>query len=136
MMYSENGFAVLVECQNCNEKFKVSSGCENAQYKKEFKVGRQPIYLTYYDCPKCGKRHFVQIDSNYTLFVLKGVTKQFAKLSEMYKQEKAVPQKQLDKFKETRQHLAESRMNLMRKYTGVSVHDEATDSDFVLEFSV
>ena len=28
------------------------------------------------------------------------------------------------------------RTNLMKKYTGVSVHDEATDSDFVLRFSV
>lgn len=136
MMDSKNGFAVLVECQNCSKKFEVSSKSENVHYKEAFKVNGQTIYLTYYDCPECGRRHFVQIDSDYTLDVLRSVTKQFAKLAAAKKQDKAVPQKQLDKFKRARQHLATSRMDLMKEYTGVSVHDEAADSDFVLEFSI
>lgn len=130
--------SLLVECEDCKEKFRIASGnAVNAvTHKKKFNVNGQSIYLTYYDCPKCGRRHLVQIDSNYTLDILKSVTKQFAKLSAMKRQGKHIPQKQSDKFKRARQHLAESRTNLMKKYTGVSVHDEATDSDFVLRFSV
>ena len=130
--------SLLVECEDCKEKFRIASGTAvNAvTHKKKFNVNGQSVFLTYYDCPKCGRRHFVQIDSYYTLDILKNVTKQFAKLSATKRQGKHITQKQSDKFKRARQHLAESRTNLMKKYTGVSVHDEATDSDFVLRFSV
>lgn len=133
-----NKMMLMVECEDCQHKFGVGQEAapNDIQHKRKYEVNGQSIYLTYYDCPKCGRRHFVQIDSNYTLDMLKNVTKQFAKLSVMKRQGKHIPQKQSDKFKRARQHLAESRTNLMKKYTGVSVHDEATDSDFVLRFSV
>lgn len=133
-----NKMMLMVECEDCYHKFGVGQEAapNDIQHKRKYEVNGQSIYLTYYDCPKCGRRHFVQIDSNYTLDILKNVTKQFAKLSAMKRQGKHIPQKQSDKFKRARQHLAESRTNLMKKYTGVSVHDEATDSDFVLRFSV
>lgn len=133
-----NKMMLMVECEDCHHKFGVGQEAapNDIQHKRKYEVNGQSIYLTYYDCPKCGRRHFVQIDSNYTLDILKNVTKQFAKLSAMKRQGKHIPQKQSDKFKRARQHLAESRTNLMKKYTGVSVHDEATDSDFVLRFLV
>lgn len=135
---TNNKLTLMVECEDCLYKFPIGLGVEanDVQYKKKYVVNRQSIYLTYYDCPKCGRRHFVQIDNDYTLSLLYTVAKQFAKLSATKKQDKAVSQKQLDKFKRTQKYLADGRRNLMKKYTGVSVHDEATDSDFVLRFSV
>ena len=47
-------------CQKCKESFDVSE--ENLVYQKEFMYDGQSIFLTYFDCPKCGRRHFVQID--------------------------------------------------------------------------
>lgn len=134
----DSRMTLMVECENCLHKFSIGQGAEasDVQYKKKYVVNWQPVYLTYYDCPKCGRRHFVQIDNDYTLSLLYTVAKQFAKLSTMKKQDKAISQKQLDKFKRTQKYLADGRRNLMKKYTGASVHDEATDSDFVLRFSV
>lgn len=129
---------LLVECEGCKTKFRVSAGeAANAvTHKKEFNVNGRSIFLTYYDCPSCGRRHYVQIDDAVSLNKLKEVSRQFAKLSVLKKKGKDIPQKQSAKFKKARQHLSDYRMNLMKKYTGKLVHDNETDSDFELRFSV
>ncbi len=129
---------LMVECENCKQKFKITSGeaTHSITYKKEFNVNGQSIFLTYYDCPSCGRRHYVQIDDRASLNKLKEVSQQFIKLSIAKRKGKKIPQKQSDKFKKTRQYLSDYRMNLMKQYTGKLVHDNETDSDFVLRFSV
>lgn len=122
----------LAECEDCHKKFSVTRGI---LHNKQYEVKGQSITLTYYDCPDCGRRHFVQIDSNYTLDLLKGCKKQFVKLSVMRHKDKPISQKQQTKFKNARQHLADSRMNLMKKFDGVTIHDEES-GDFILKFSV
>lgn len=136
MPNSSNGLAILVECQDCNKKFEVSSGNEVVQHKKEFKVNGQSIFLTYYDCPECGRRHYVQIDTVATLQELKEVERMFIKLSVAKKKGKQPPQNQSAKFKKAREHLAQSRSELMKKFTGKLVHDSETDESITLEFSV
>ena len=130
--------SLLVECEDCKEKFRITAGnAANAvTHKKEFNVNGQSIFLTYYDCPKCGRRHYVQIDDKRSLDMLKDVSRQFVRLSVKRKQDKNIPQKQLDKFKKNRQHLADYRMGLMKAFTGKSLHDDETDADFILRFSV
>ena len=128
----------IAECENCKTKFKISAGETNQliTHKKEFNVNGQSIFLTYYDCPSCGRRHFVQIDDANSLNKLKEVSHQFVKLSIAKKKGKEITQKQSAKFKKTRQYLSDYRMNLMKEYTGKLVHDNETDSDFELRFSV
>lgn len=130
--------SLLVECEDCKEKFRITTGdAANAvTYKKEFNVNGQSIFLTYYDCPKCGRRHYVQIDDKTSLNKLREVSQQFVKLSVAKRKGKEIPQKQSVKFKKARQHLSDYRMNLMKQYTGKLLHDNETDSDFVLRFSV
>lgn len=130
--------SLLVECEDCKTKFSISvSEAANAvTHKKEFNVNGQSIFLTYYDCPKCGRRHYVQIDDAVSLNKLKEVSRQFVKLAVAKKKGKDIPQKQSAKFKKARQHLSDYRMKLMKEYTGKLVHDNETDSDFVLRFSV
>lgn len=130
--------SLLVECEDCHEKFSVASGEEiqSVTHKREFVVDGQSIFLTYYDCPKCGRRHYVQIDDKRSLDMLKEVIRQFVRLSVKKKQDKEIPQKQSAKFKKARQNLSDYRMNLMKEYTGKLLHDNETDSDFELRFSV
>lgn len=130
--------SLLVECEDCKTKFSISAGdaVNVVTHKKEFNVNGQSIFLTYYDCPKCGRRHYVQIDDVVSLNKLKEVSRQFVKLAVAKKKGKDIPQKQSAKFKKARQHLSDYRMKLMKEYTGKLVHDNETDSDFVLRFSV
>lgn len=130
--------SLLVECEDCHKKFAVTSGeaINAVTHKREFVAEGQSIFLTYYDCPKCGRRHYVQIDDKRSLDMLKDVSRQFVRLSAKRKQDKNIPQKQLDKFKKNRQHLADYRMGLMKTFTGKSLHDDETDADFILRFSV
>lgn len=130
--------SLLVECEDCKEKFRITSGeaANHLSHKKEFKVKGQSIYLTYYDCPSCGRRHYVQIDDAYSLNLLKDVSRQFIKLAVAKKKDKEIPQKQSAKFNKSRQYLSDYRKNLMKQFTGKSIHNDETDSDFVLRFSV
>ena len=130
--------SLLVECEDCHEKFSVASGeaAQNVTRKREFVVDGQSIFLTYYDCPKCGRRHYVQIDDKRSLDMLKEVSRQFIRLSVKKKQGKDIPQKQLDKFKKNRKHIADYRMGLMKTFTGKLLHDDETDADFILRFSI
>ena len=130
--------SLMVECEGCKQKFEITSGevAHSVTHKKEFNVNGQSIFLTYYDCPKCGRRHYVQIDDATSLNKLKEVSRQFVKLAVLKKKGKEIPQKQSAKFKKARQNLSDYRMNLMKEYTGKLLHDNETDSDFVLRFSV
>ena len=130
--------SLLVECEDCHEKFRVPSGeaVQAVTHKREFVVDGQSIYLTYYDCPKCGRRHYVQIDDKCSLHMLKEVSRQFVRLAVKKKQGKEITRKQSAKFKKARQNLSDYRMDLMKEYTGKLLHDNGTDSDFVLRFSV
>lgn len=130
--------SLMVECEGCKQKFEITSGeaAHSVTRKKEFNVNGQSIFLTYYDCPKCGRRHYVQIDDATSLNKLKEVSRQFVKLAVLKKKGKEIPQKQSAKFKKARQNLSDYRMNLMKEYTGKLLHDNETDSDFELRFSV
>ena len=134
MEENKEGMFFLVECENCKKRFPATN--DRLTHKKEFVSNRQSIFLTYYDCPSCGRRHYVQIDDATSLSKLKEVSRQFVKLAAAKKNGKDIQQKQSAKFKKARQHLSDYRMNLMKEYTGKLIHDNETDSDFELRFSV
>lgn len=133
---SENGMSLLVECEDCRNKFEVNVNNKTMTFKKKFDVNGQTIFLSYYICPECGRYHYVQIDNQSTLNELKDVERQFIKLAAAKSKGKTVPQKQSAKFKKSREHLAHSRNELMKQYTGKLIHDSETDTDFELRFSV
>lgn len=137
-MTDSKTFNLLFECEDCKKRFSVSSeqAPNSLTHKKKFIVNGQSIFLTYYDCPHCGKRHFVQIDDEKSLFDLREVKKMFVKLSVAKLKDKEISQKQLAKFKKARQYLSDYRIKLMKEYTGKSIHNDETDCDFVLRFSI
>lgn len=131
-------FALLAECEGCEEKFQLSfdSHDVNVQHKKEYKVNGRSIFLTYYDCPSCGRRHFVQVDDRRTMEMLKADKRLFIKLASKRAQDKPIQKSQLDKYKKRSNRLREYRSNLMKELTGSIIQDSETGASFELRFSV
>ena len=136
-MSESKGLTLLVECEACKKKFSISAEAapNNLTNKKEFKVNGQSIFLTYYDCPHCGKRHFVQIDDASSLQELVRVTNEFRSLMVKRQKGKSISRKQSEQFKKSRQHLSDYRMSLMREFTGKTIYDE-TGANYELRFSL
>lgn len=133
---SKNPLSLMIECEDCHEKFSITTEQSSVTHKKEFKVKEQSIYLTYYDCPKCGRRHFVQIDDDESLSILRVNESQFVHNAVLRTQGKKLRKKKIDQYKSTQKHLANYRRELMKQFTGIVLHDDETDSDFELRFSV
>lgn len=136
-MSTNNPFNLMFECESCKKQFPVSSdqAPNLLTHKKEFKINDKSIFLTYYDCPHCGNRHFVQIDDTTSLEQLKNVTSSFARLTLLKRKGRKISKKQSDNFKKARQYLSDYRINLMKEFTGTSIEDE-TGTSFVLRFSI
>lgn len=137
-MEENKGVSLMVECEDCKQKFEISSIEANGKvtHKREFKIEGKSIFLTYYDCPSCGRRHYVQIDDSFSLNKLNEVNRMFIKMSVAKRKGKAIPEKQQDKFKKARQNLSNYRIFLMKEYTDKLLYDSETDSKFVLRFSI
>ena len=130
-------FNLMFQCENCKKHFPISvdEAPNSINHKKEFKVKGQSIFLTYYDCPECGKRHFVQIDDVKSLQELAKIKKQFVVFAIARKKGKSISRKQSDKFKKARQDLSIYRTNLMKVFTGETIIDE-TGNKYELRFSI
>ena len=128
-----NKLNLMFECEDCKQKFPVTQdqAPNSLTHKKEYKSNGQSIFLTYYDCPNCGRRHFVQIDDVSSLQELVRVTNEFKSLAIKRQKGKTISKKQSDKFKKSRQHLSDYRMNLMKQFTGKLATDE-TGKEYVL----
>lgn len=131
-------FKLMFECEDCKEKFPVTQdqAPNSLTHKKEFISNGQSIFLTYYDCPHCGKRHFVQIDDDYSLAMLDSVKKTFVKFTYRRKKGKRISKKENSKFVEARADLGKYRMNLMKTYSGKVAYDKENLTQCVLRFSV
>lgn len=126
--------SALVDCKKCKSRFKIGSGNITFDKRYENKDG-QSIWLTYFDCPDCQERHYVQIDNLQSRELKKKVQRNFIKLSVLRKQNKFIPKQQQDKFNKMRKSLEVRRFELMKQYEGSVVTDtetgEKTDIAFV-----
>lgn len=131
-----SAFNLMFECEVCKTIFPVSSeqAPNSLTHKKEYTVNNKKIFLTYYDCPHCGKRHFVQIDDVNSLQQLTNVKKQFVRFAAAKTKEKEIPKRQSEDFKKARQNLSVYRTNLMKEFTGKIITDEA-GTKYVLRFT-
>lgn len=123
------------ECQRCTTKIKLDKNV--VQYQKEFKdESGQSIYLTYYDCPSCGRRHWVQIDDSRSMLMLKEHQKQFIRLSKSKTSGKTILRKQSAKFVKNQKDLSNYRIKLMKEFTGKTITNQETGEQYTLEFSI
>ena len=129
-------------CTNCNEAFELSNnliGQNGIHHKVEFTYKHEgaedkKLYLTYYTCPKCGKKYFVQVDDETSLKAFKTISKNFVKMAKL-KQSGKVTRKHKLKFNKQRRNIEAYRNKLKTYYVGKTVHDNETDKDFILVLS-
>lgn len=122
----------IEKCKHCNESFELNNVLQNKKFMKDGKS----ICLTYFDCPKCGERCFVQIDDDISLAMLDSVKKTFIKFAYRKKRGKKISQKENSKFAEARANLSEYRMNLMKEHTGKFVYDSDNGKPYELRFFI
>lgn len=120
-------------CQKCKSSFDISE--ENLVYQKEYSYEGQSIFLTYFDCPKCNKRHFVQIDNQKSKELLERCKMDFTRLSIAKSKGQVIKNNRKKKFDAERKYLSKFRNELAKEYSGRQVVDLETGNIFVLLFS-
>lgn len=131
----EKSMTQAVQCKSCGSKFMISEN--NVTHEKTFKdKDGQTIYITYFDCPNCQDRHYVQVDNNKTLKIKKKCLDMFASLAKIKIAKKSVPSQQRNKFDNSRKKLSEERFELMKQYQDSMVTDTETGAEIHLEFTV
>lgn len=122
---------LMAECEVCKERFSLGN---DVIVKREFKYNGKSIWLTYYDCPNCKKRHIVQIDNEQTNKLLDNIKQQVSqaiaiKNSDVLKTRKSRYNADSDKLKNLRKEL-------ISNYSDKIIYDEQTNDTFILRFSV
>lgn len=120
-------------CQKCKSSFDISE--ENLVYQKEYSYEGQSIFLTYFDCPKCNRRHFVQIDNQKSKELLERCKMDFTRLSIAKSKGQVIKNNRKKKFDAERKYLSKFRNELAKEYSGRQVVDLETGNIFVLLFS-
>lgn len=127
-----NILSVGIKCKGCNEMTEV--GVNNLKKSMMTTINGECVWMTYFDCPKCGLRNFVQADSEATNKLLEAETKLIIMAIKKKKLGKAISQKQSEKRKRIEADLAESRNNLNRYLSGMMVTDCETKLSYVVRF--
>lgn len=109
----------LFECEDCGTKFYLGTNGVEIKYGVPFvaRDGRS-IFITYYDCPKCDRRHYVQIDDTRSNQMKKETSIMFRKLSKKRLNFKDIPKKQNEKFKKLNNVLEDYRFELKKEFNG------------------
>lgn len=126
----------LFECEACGERFRLNEGDVELKYGVPYTTkGGRSIFITYYDCPKCGRRHYVQIDDVRSRYMKKETSLMFRKLSKKRMDGKDIPKSQNEKFKKLNNRLEDYRFGLKKEFNNqVVVSDDG--SEVKLHFSM
>ena len=135
MEINQGTMTAKVECKNCKSVFTIGPGNITFDKMYEDESGRS-IFLTYFDCPDCQERHYVQIDNQQSREVKKKTQRMFAQLSVMRNKNKQIPKQQQNKFNKLRKDLNDRRFELMKQYDGSIVTDTETGDKIKLNFTI
>lgn len=130
---SEKKLGFNAVCEECKKGFAVNSQNLN---KKEYDYLGKSIWVMYYDCPHCGRRHMVQVDDEKSKQMLVKVSIMFAQLTNAKRKGKMISKKSSDKFKKARNDLSSYRMALAKELNGRMAVDMEGFKSEVLRFSV
>ena len=131
----EKGMSQIVQCKDCGHKFLITAG--NVVSEKEFKnKDGHSIYITYFDCPKCQERHYVQVDNQETLGLKKQCLDLFQELAKLKIAKQSISKQQRKKFDKSRKTLSDKRFELMKQYNDDIVTDTETGADVHIKFTV
>lgn len=119
-------FGATLECIECGTKSTVNGENLKSQVKYNTTNG-ESIWLTYFDCPKCGHRHVVQLDDPISRQYLAEVKECVHKVAKLKAQHKSIPAKLQAKYNKRNRHLDEYRKSLRIKWTGRMVTSDDGD---------
>lgn len=130
------GQKYLFECEECGTKFSLGQNGVEVSYGVPFtsKDGRS-IFITYYDCPKCDRRHYVQIDDTRSNQMKRETSVMFRKLSKKRLSFKDIPRSQNEKFKKLNNKLEDYRLELKKEFNGQIIID-SDGSEVEVHFSM
>lgn len=120
------------KCVKCDTVIDVGISLKNKNFNKDGKT----ICLTYFDCPKCGERKFVQIDDETSLAMLDSVKKTFIRFACRKRRGKKIPRIENNRFEEARSRLSTYRFDLMQQFAGKVIYDEDNGNEYTLRFFV
>lgn len=135
MEINQGTMTAKVECKKCKSVFTIGPGNITFDKMYEDENGRS-IFLTYFDCPDCQERHYVQVDNQQSREVKKKTQRMFAQLSVMRNKNKPIPRQQQNKFNKLCKNLNDSRFELMKQYDGSIVTDTETGDKIELNFTI
>lgn len=125
---------LVIKCSKCGFANNLTQDSALIKHKVPYECDDDKIYLTYFDCEKCGNRHYVQIDDDETLEMSKKCCLYMVKLSSAKRYKQTISQKLNSKFKDLRAKLNTKRLDLMLKYDGKVIHNG--DESSVLKFTL
>lgn len=130
-----NSFSV--RCHECGYTLPVKEGASSFKYGVEYKdKDGQSIWLTYFDCPSCGKRHYVQIDDSMSKEYLKKATSMFNRYAVIRRKGATISKRQLDKLDSAKRKLSSVRLELMQKYSDKELYNVSDCKWESIKFSV
>ena len=130
----ESGMSQIVECKDCKHKFLITVGNVTSERECKTKEGKS-IYITYFDCPKCQERHYVQVDNQTSLELKTKCLDMFQKLAKIKIGNKSIPKQQRKEFDKSRKKLSDLRLKLMTTYDDSIVTDTETGADIHIKFT-
>lgn len=136
-MENEKLNSFSVRCHECGHTLPVMAGMSSFKYGAEYKdKDGQSIWLTYFDCPSCGKRHYVQIDDSTSKEYLKKATSMFNRLAASRRKGSTISSRQIGKLDSTKRKLSSVRLELMQKYSGKELYNVSDCKWESIKFSV
>lgn len=119
----------VFQCEDCQTRFYIGKDDVELHYGVHHKLkdGRS-MWLTYYDCPKCDRRHYVQVDDTHSNQMKKETSLLFRKLAKKRADYRDIPKKQNDKFKKLNSQLETYRFELKKELDGqVFISDDGKE---------
>lgn len=111
---ADSSLAFMAECIDCKEKITITpSNLKKEEYRFE---GKQSMWLTHYDCPKCGRIHYCQIDDVSTNALLIETSKILARVARYKSRGQTIPKKLQSKYSKNSKDLTLLRNKLMKEY--------------------
>lgn len=128
---ADSNLAFMAECIDCKEKITITaSELKKEEYRFE---GKQSMWLTHYDCPKCGRIHYCQIDDVSTNALLIEASKILARVAKYKNKGQTIPKKLQSKYSKNSKDLTLFRNKLMKDYHNKWFEDSEGHS-FKVEF--
>ena len=125
---------VKMKCSSCEKE--VTVGSYNIKKTMMVTTDGEYVWMTYFDCPHCSVRNFVQVDNDETNEMVEEESRLMVKALKQKKFGKTLTKKQSERRKQIEQDLAESRNKLMESVKGKVVTDCDTNKSYTVSFNV